>query len=224
VSQLVLVDSDFARIPKALAEGRRVVNNMTRLGCVFLIKTIYTIFLTVFIMVSFTAFPFAPVQILLYDGFIQGYPTLFLMLEPSNEKVRFRFLPYVMRRAIPYSFYVLLVVVGLMYIPLGLADGQATTIMFLLTGIIGGYALFAICRPMNWYRAFVLATSVGGFFVGAIVASDFLQLTLPSIAGFAILAALALFFLPYNWAAGKIMSKFSGGVEYPTVATATQAE
>ena len=41
-AQVVLLDSDFTALPHILLEGRRVVNNMTRVAGVFFVKTIYS--------------------------------------------------------------------------------------------------------------------------------------------------------------------------------------
>ena len=45
ISNLVLLDSDFTTLPDVLFEGRRVVNNVTRVSSVFFIKTIYSFIL-----------------------------------------------------------------------------------------------------------------------------------------------------------------------------------
>ena len=45
-AQVVLLDSDFTVLPNILLEGRRVVNNMTRVAGVFFVKTIYSILLS----------------------------------------------------------------------------------------------------------------------------------------------------------------------------------
>lgn len=40
-SQVVLLDSDFSRMPEVVAEGRRVVNNIERSASLFLVKNIF---------------------------------------------------------------------------------------------------------------------------------------------------------------------------------------
>ena len=41
VSQLVLLDSNFASMPYVVGEGRRTINNIERSASLFLVKTIY---------------------------------------------------------------------------------------------------------------------------------------------------------------------------------------
>ena len=52
VSQLVLVDNDFAAMPHVVAEGRRTINNIERSSSLYLVKTIYSIVLSVFFLFS----------------------------------------------------------------------------------------------------------------------------------------------------------------------------
>ncbi len=42
VSQLILLDSNFASMPKVVLEGRRTINNIQRSATLFLVKTIYS--------------------------------------------------------------------------------------------------------------------------------------------------------------------------------------
>ena len=42
VSQLILLDSNFASMPKIVLEGRRTINNIQRSATLFLVKTIYS--------------------------------------------------------------------------------------------------------------------------------------------------------------------------------------
>lgn len=41
VAQLVLLESDFSKMPSVVAEGRRVVNNIERTASLFLVKNIF---------------------------------------------------------------------------------------------------------------------------------------------------------------------------------------
>lgn len=52
VSQLVLVDSDFSKMPSVVGEGRRVVNNIERTASLFLVKNIFSLLLSLFSMIA----------------------------------------------------------------------------------------------------------------------------------------------------------------------------
>ena len=80
VSQIVLLNSDFSVLKDVLMEGRRVVNNITNVARIFFIKTLYSVMLSIFNIVTFTAFPFIPVQITLVDLIIEGYTSFLFHL------------------------------------------------------------------------------------------------------------------------------------------------
>ena len=63
VSQLVLLDSDFASLPDVLAEGRRVVNNITRVASIFFVKTIYSAILSVICIWQIPPSPLCPFRL-----------------------------------------------------------------------------------------------------------------------------------------------------------------
>ena len=48
VSHLVLLDSNFGSMPKVVAEGRRVINNVQKVASLFLTKTIFSFLLAVY--------------------------------------------------------------------------------------------------------------------------------------------------------------------------------
>ena len=49
VSQIVLLDSDFSVLPDVVREGRRCINNVRRSSSLFLMKTILTILLSIWL-------------------------------------------------------------------------------------------------------------------------------------------------------------------------------
>ena len=55
MAQVVLLDSDFGKMPSIVAEGRRVVNNIQRSASLFLIKNIFSILLAISVtLLAFT--------------------------------------------------------------------------------------------------------------------------------------------------------------------------
>lgn len=114
ISQVVLLDSDFSALPSVLSEGRRVVNNITRVAGVFFVKTIYSVLLSLVCLVLNIPFPFIPIQITLIDLIIEGYPAFFISFEPDNRRITGRFLPSVLRRAFPNAVSILICFVVLL--------------------------------------------------------------------------------------------------------------
>ena len=86
ISNLVL-QILISTLPDVLFEGRRVVNNVTRVSSVFFIKTIYSFILSIICALTAIAFPFIPIQVTLIDLAIEGYPAFFLSFEGDKRKV-----------------------------------------------------------------------------------------------------------------------------------------
>ncbi|MBR0091889.1 MAG: HAD-IC family P-type ATPase, partial [Lachnospiraceae bacterium] len=59
-AQVVLLDSDFSRMPAIVAEGRRDINNVERSATLFLVKNIFSLLLSVFTIVSVRVYPLQP--------------------------------------------------------------------------------------------------------------------------------------------------------------------
>lgn len=194
VAQLVLLNSDFGALPQVLAEGRRVVNNITRVAGVFFVKTIYSVLLAILCVCSNRAFPFLPIQITLIDLAIEGYPAFFMSFEPDGRKVKGRFLPSVLRRAIPNAVTTAIGVAVLFFVaPLfGISAEQTNTIMYLFVGIVGILAVFKACWRFNALRAFLFVSMSVGYFAAAYLFRGLLHLEMLSAAGFAVLGVAAL--------------------------------
>ncbi len=198
VSQIVLLDSDFSSLPDILKEGRRVVNNITRVAGVFFVKTIYSVLLAIACLVLNLPFPLLPIQITLIDLVIEGYPAFFMSFEPDGRKVEGKFLPSVIRRALPNAFSILVCFFVLMLLSKGmkLPAEQSGVLFYLLVGTVGIQAVYKASWPFNKLRAVLCITMTVGFYVSVLLLQSILQLTLPTapvillFLGFALLSFL----------------------------------
>ena len=101
VSQLILLDSNFASMPKVVAEGRRTINNIQRSASLFLVKTIYSTILAIMFLIMGDSYPFIPIQLSLISVVTIGIPSFILALEPNKEKIQGHFMQNVIAKAIP---------------------------------------------------------------------------------------------------------------------------
>ena len=92
VAQLVLLESDFSKMPSVVAEGRRVVNNIERTASLFLVKNIFSLLLSIFSIVLLVNYPLEPSQISLISMFTIGIPAFFMSLEPNTDRINGHFL------------------------------------------------------------------------------------------------------------------------------------
>ena len=178
ISNLVLLDSDFTTLPDVLFEGRRVVNNVTRVSSVFFIKTIYSFILSIICALTAIAFPFIPIQVTLIDLAIEGYPAFFLSFEGDKRKVVGKFLQTALKYA---SVNALLVVVNIIAVYLigqnqGFSSLDTTTLMYYLLVGISCMAVVRACLPLNPLRIFLVFSTIIGIYVAAMLFHNILEI------------------------------------------------
>ncbi|HAP2814238.1 TPA: cation-translocating P-type ATPase [Enterococcus faecalis] len=191
ISNLVLLDSDFTTLPDVLFEGRRVVNNVTRVSSVFFIKTIYSFILSIICALTAIAFSFIPIQVTLIDLAIEGYPAFFLSFEGDKRKVVGKFLPTALKNA---SVNALLVVVNIIAVYLigqnqGFSSLDTTTLMYYLLVGISCMAVVRACLPLNPLRIFLVFSTIIGIYVAAMLFHNILEI------GFLTSQTMGLFFI-----------------------------
>lgn len=194
IANLVLLDSDFTSLPEVVFEGRRVVNNVTKVSGIFFIKTIYSFLLSVICLLTATAFPFIPIQITLIDLAIEGYPSFFLSFEGNKERIKGKFLPTALRAAAPNA---LLVVANVLIVSLLARNNHwtqidTTTLMYYLLIGISCLAVIKACLPLNPLRIFLIVTTVGGIYVAAMLFHSILEVGLLHPGSFAIFIGMMI--------------------------------
>ena len=124
VADVVLLKDEFARLPEAVAEGRRIARNIHRLGRLYLTKTVYAAALIVLVAVPGFAFPFLPRHLTLAALLTIGIPSFVLALAPSDG---------------PLYRGRLLRALGAFALPAGMATALASILsFFLIDGVFGG--------------------------------------------------------------------------------------
>ena len=179
VSQIVLLNSDFSVLKDVLMEGRRVVNNITNVARIFFIKTIYSMLLALFNIVTNTAFPFIPIQITLIDLSIEGYTSFFLSFLENSKPLKGTFLRTVIRNALPYALTIIISIILITFTRsgMGLNIEESHTLMYLIIGGVSIFAVIEACRPFNRISTFLCTTTAVGFFFAAILFKKLLHLT-----------------------------------------------
>ncbi len=102
VADVVLLKDEFARLPEAVGEGRRIARNIHRLGRLYLTKTVYAAALILLVAVPGFAFPFLPRHLTLAGLLTIGIPSFVLALAPSDGPLyRGRLIPALAAFAVP---------------------------------------------------------------------------------------------------------------------------
>lgn len=179
VSQIVLLNPDFSVLKDVLMEGRRVVNNITKVARIFFIKTIYSILLSLFCIVTNTGFPFIPIQITLIDLIIEGYTSFFITFESNKTPIIGAFLTKALTNALPFALAIMINIIILTIAGniIGIPQTELTTMMYILIGFVSILAVQEVCTPFNKMHIFLFATTTVGFYVAALLFNKLLQLS-----------------------------------------------
>ena len=198
VSQLVLLNSDFTSLPDVVMEGRRVVNNITRFGGIFFVKTIYSIILSIFCILTIKAYPFMPIQIALFDAAVEGYSSFLLSFERNQDRIQAGLLRSVIRRALPYAIMTLISIISLTlaYPLIGISYHDAVATMYYLTGFVGILAVIRACRPFNRLRLLICGTTFIGFYFAVYLFSGILHLEISDTFVWLLMMGMAALCLP----------------------------
>ena len=153
-SQVVLLESDFSRMPEVVLEGRRVVNNIQRSASLFLVKNIFSFLLAIFSAVFMITYPLEPSQVSLISMYTIGVPAFFLALQPNRDIIKGHFLTNVFLKALPAGLTDVLAVGALVVFgqTFGVASKDISTAATMLLAIVGFMILYRICQPMNALR------------------------------------------------------------------------
>lgn len=174
VSQLVLLESDFASMPSVVMEGRRVVNNIERSASLFLVKNIFSFLMAVFSVCFRITYPLEPSQISLISMFTIGIPGFFLALQPNGDIIHGRFLSNVLIKALPAGLTDFLVVGALVVFGsvFGVNETDTSTACTMLLAIVGFMILYHISKPLNPLRWCVWVGCIVGLLVCSIWLGD----------------------------------------------------
>ena len=179
VSQIVLLNSDFSVLKDVLMEGRRVVNNITNVARIFFIKTIYSILLSIFCILTNMEFPFIPIQITLVDLAIEAYTSFFITFEKNKKPIKNAFLTTALTNALPFAIVIMFNIIFLTFASdaLGISQEASTTIMYLLIGFVSILAVQEVCTPFTKVHVFLFTTTAIGFYVAVILFRNLLHIS-----------------------------------------------
>lgn len=205
VSQLVLVNNDFASMPDVVAEGRRTINNLERSSSLYIVKTIYSIVLTLFFILVDVNYPFEPIQLSLVGAFIVAIPSFILALQPNKNRIKGNFTANIVARALPASLCIIfnVVVLAIMSMITPYLDREFSTLCVYLTTLSCMLLLIRLSIPFNWLRGAMLAFSIICVVSANILFREFFSLVELSANGWILLSifgvlTIILFNVMYN--------------------------
>lgn len=231
-SQLVLLESDFSKMPNIVREGRRVVNNLQRSGSLFLVKNIFS-FIMALIAICFSfKYPMNPTQVSLVTMFTIGIPSFFLAQIPNEGLIKGNFIKNVIFNAAPAAMTNLIMITLTTFVGteiLHIERPILSTICTFIWAMVGLYYLIRLCKPFDKWKTMI----VSGCITGMILFSIFLRnlfgleknLGLEPWVMFAVAAVLMIPIMPlmekaFKWIHDKFFEKYiqKGVAALPSIA------
>ena len=171
VSNLVLQDNNFGSMPKIVNEGRRVINNVKNSSSLYIMKTLLILMLALICIGLKEMYFFQTNNMLMYEMLISAIPSLVLSLQPNTDRVKGKFIPYVLSRAIPGA---LTMTIGIMAVygihsstwaeSFGFVKSAETPVfnamMMITLTACGLVMLYRICQPFNALRGILWVVAV----------------------------------------------------------------
>ena len=170
-SQLVLLESDFSKMPSVVREGRRVVNNLERSGSLFLVKNIFS-FIMALLSICFAAkYPMNPTQVSLVTMFTIGIPSFFLAQIPNEGLIRGSFIKNVIFNAAPAALTNLVLIAAATFVGsefLHIPRPILSTICTFIWAAVGLVYLIKLCKPFDKWKYMIVSACVTGMIVFSI--------------------------------------------------------
>ncbi|PWM74858.1 MAG: ATPase P [Bacillota bacterium] len=182
VSHIVLMDNNFASMPKVVHEGRRVINNIQNSASLYLMKTFFITLLAFFVIVIPGAvYPFNTSHMMLIEFVIIGVASFFLSFQANDSRVKGRFINYVICKSLPggllmlISVLIIMLAQGLLQPHLGIENYPNDiyyTMMEHAMNFAGLVMLYRLCKPFNAFRTLLfvaIAIVLTGISIFAVV-------------------------------------------------------
>ena len=169
-ADFVLLNRNFDSMIFMLNEGRRVINNVERVASLFLIKTIYSVVLSILFIILGTGYPFQPSQLTPVNALTVGIPTFILALEPNYTPPAGRFMHNVMEIALPAAIcnIAFIITISLLGSHLNYSYETTSTVSVFTIGLIGYCALISISNPLILRKKIMIGTSFALFIISFI--------------------------------------------------------
>ncbi len=201
VSNLVLLDSNFASLPRVVAEGRRSINNIERSASLFLSKTIYSVLLGLLFIIIRLPFLFEPIQMTLINALCIGVPSFLLALQPNKSLIQGSFIGNVMERAVPNGLSAVLALAAVLVCTgvFGFSTEQMSTVATVVLAGVSFMITLRCCKPWRKWKIAMMLALVGAFTGGSVLFDQFFGMVpftekMALCAIFIITAAAALMF------------------------------
>ena len=215
VSHIVLLESNFAAMPSVVAEGRRVINNIERSAALFLVKNIFSFSLAVISLIFTLPYPVTSAQMSLVSALTIGAPGFVLAMEPNTARIKGKFLPNVIYRALPGGLTALILVLGviLFCMVFKVGENMMSTVCAIILNIVGLMVVHYTCKPYNLLRKAMMIGLTLAYVFCVLLLPQLFTLTSLDLPGAMILVVFALLSAPALMVIRRAQDKLKSGID-----------
>ena len=181
-AKLVLLDSDFDRVPSIIDEGRQSINNLERSTALFLAKTVYAAILAVVFVVLPFSYPFSPIEMSFLNFACIGFPGLVLALEKNTARIKDKFIYNIKHYSVPTGLAVAvsMIILSIVAANNDFSRAKLTTLSAIIVFAIDLILIYKVSKPLNFFRAALIAIIIALFLAVLFIpfARDFFEFTL----------------------------------------------
>ena len=212
-SQLVLLKSDFSKMPSVVREGRRVVNNLQRSGSLFIVKNIFSFVMALLVICFSAVYPMDPTQVSLVTMFTIGVPSFFLAQIPNENLIKGNFIKNVIKNALPAALTNLLLIAATTFVGrvfLSIPRPILSTICVYVWASVGLVYLIRLCQPFDKWKILIVAMCVIGFVIAAIFFKNIFGIEHNiSLEAWGVFGGAVILIIPMMKIMTKIVDRFS---------------
>lgn len=180
----LIIKQNFDALPSIVDEGRRAINNLQQTWSLFLVKTTFTIIMSlIFLFAGLLAplgsgigYPFSTQNLYIWELVSIGLASLALSLQPNKAKIKGTFISNVIRKALPsagvmvlavLSFYFMKTVESVQPGTLRVNDANVAGMAVITISFLSFVVLLRTILPLNKFRSilFVFLVLVGIGFI-----------------------------------------------------------
>lgn len=200
ISNIVLMNNNFATLPSVVREGRQVVNNVQRSSTLFLMKTMVSVLLSLFCVILTIPYPFEPASLVMVEVFVIAIPSVILTFQPNHHLIEGRFLSAVLKQCVPYGLTIIanILLAMLCNTLFALSADEAHTLVMLAFTLTAFMNLVFLCRPFNRIRAACVALSASCIAGGIILGGSWFGVTAFTLPVLLLTAAFVVLSIPLH--------------------------
>lgn len=161
IAKIILLDENFENIGRIIKEGRRVVNNIEKVASIFLVKTVYTLLVTlIVVIIQRQNYPFYPIHMTFLASMLIGIPSLIITLTPNNEPVQKGFYMRIIKISILSGIAITITILIIRQLTMSEPYELVATKTLAAIGIVHCTIIAHIAKPLTKFKKLIILLAI----------------------------------------------------------------